>query len=281
MQKFIVAAASVRNRFGNTEKNIQWMIPWIESARSKGAELILFPELNVTGYICASIAAEIAEPIPGPSTDRIISIANEFDILIAFGVIERKDHTLYCTHVLVNSDGIIGKQRKIHVPAQEQPYWQAGSSIDVFDIGKMSVGISICRDSFFDEYTRTLYFKGAELVLMPFTYFNVPRSEYLTGTIHGMSLQKASWTNGYYSLCCNSAEGREPNQWEPKGRRFPGWAGVIGPWGNVISFISDPGNSESMVVEVLDQDEITNRRNHPNFLAEELKPELYAYKSQL
>ena len=279
MQKIIVAAASVKNEFGNTVKNVKGMIPWIESAKSKGADLILFPELNVTGYICAPIAAEIAEPVPGPSTDRIISIAHEFNILIAFGIIERKDRFLYCSQVLVNSEGIIGKQRKIHVPAHEKPYWHAGDSIEVFDVGKVKVGISICRDSFFDEYTRTLYFKGAELVLMPFTYYNVPRSDYLTGTIHGMSLQKASWTNGYYSLCCNSAEGREPNQWEPKGRRFPGWAGLIGPWGNIISFVNEPGNNEALVVEVLNQDDVANRRNHPNFLAEELRPELYAYKS--
>ena len=173
---------------------------------------------------------------------------------------------------------MIGKQCKFHVPAHEQPYWQAGSVIDVFDIGKAKVGITVCRDSFFDEMTRTLYFKGAELVLMPFTYYNVPRSQYLKETIHGMSLIKACWTNGYYALVCNSAEGRPPNEWEPKGRKFPGWAGVIDPWGRVIDFIEDEGNDEAMVIAELDPSELEDRRNHPNFLAAELRSELYQFE---
>ena len=123
--------------------------------------------------------------------------------------------------------------------------------------------------------TRTLYFKGAEIVLMPFGYYNVPRSQYLADTIHGMSLVQASWSNGFYSAVCNSAEERAPNEWEPQGRRFPGWAGVISPWGRVISFVDGEGNSEALVVEELAPAELVDRRSHPNFLAQELRPDLY------
>lgn len=170
----------------------------------------------------------------------------------------------------MNGSGIIGKQRKIHVSAQEKPFWEAGNSIEVFDIGKARVGITICRDSFFDEMTRTLYFKGAEVVLMPFGYYNAPRSQFLKGTIHGMSIIKASWTNGFYSVVANSAEDRTPNEWEPEGRKFPGWAGIISPWGRVLRFMEDEGNNESLVVEEICVDELEDRRNHPNFLAKEL-----------
>ncbi|MEA3440057.1 MAG: hypothetical protein U9R58_07220 [Chloroflexota bacterium] len=126
--------------------------------------------------------------------------------------------------------------------------------------------------------TRTLYFKDAEIVLMPFTYYNVPRAQYLKETIHGMSLIKACWTNGFYALVCNSAEGRSPNEWEPKGRRFPGWAGVISPWGRVIDFVEDEGNDEAMIIAELDPVELEVRRNHPNFLSSELRPELYQFE---
>jgi predicted amidohydrolase len=172
---------------------------------------------------------------------------------------------------------LIGVQCKIHVPDHEQPYWQFGDAIGVFDIGVVEVGITVCRDSFFDEMTRTLYFKGAELVLMPFTYSNVPRSLYLKEAIHGMSLVKACWTNGIYALVCNSDGKRPPNQWEPKGRKFPGWAGVIGSCGQVIGFVEEQGNDETMVIAELDPAEFTDRRSHPNFLAEELRPELYTF----
>jgi predicted amidohydrolase len=112
---------------------------------------------------------------------------------------------------------------------------------------------------------------------MPFGYYNVPRSEYLSASIHGMSLIKASWTNGFYSVVCNSAEERPVSEWEPRGRKFPGWAGVISPWGRVISFVDDEGNGEALVVEELDPAELVDRRSHPNFLARELRPELYDF----
>jgi nitrilase len=190
-------------------------------------------------------------------------------------LIEQDGDQYYCPHVLVNGSGIIGKQRKIHVPAHEQPYWRGGNSIEVFDIGKAKVGITVCRDSFFDEMTRTLYFRGAEIVIMPFTYYNVSRRIFLKETIHGMSLIKACWTNGFYAVVCNSAGDRPPNSWEPNGRRFPGWAGVISPWGRVIDFVEDDGNEEAMIIAELDPAELEDRRNHPNFLTAELRPELY------
>jgi N-carbamoylputrescine amidase len=280
MQELIVASASIRNWIGQPDASIANMEPWVRSASEQGAELILFPELNVSGYIPAPVAASLAETVPGPSTEKIIAMARVYGMHIAFGILEQESGSTYCTHVLVDGSGLIGKQRKIHVPAQEQPYWQAGDAIHVFDIGKAKVGITICRDSFFDEMTRTLYFKGAEIVLMPFGYYNVPRSQYLKETIHGMSVIKASWTNGFYTLLCNSAEGREPNEWEPNGRKFPGWAGIISPWGRIIRFVDGEGNNESMVVEALDAAELVDRRSHLNFLAEELRKDLYQFAWQ-
>ena len=229
MDQLKVAAASVRNLIGQSDASIANMRKWGQLAADKGAELILFPELNLSGHIRASIVREIAETVPGPSTEKVIRLADELRMAISFGMIEREQADLYCTHVLVNARGVIGRQRKIHVPAQEQAFWSAGDSIDVFDIGKAKVGITACRDSFFDEMTRTLYFKGAEIVLMPFSYYNVPRSQYLKETIHGMSIIKSCWTNGFFGVVCNSAEGREPNEWEPRGSTFPGWAGIISP----------------------------------------------------
>jgi N-carbamoylputrescine amidase len=277
MQNLIVAAASVKNLVGQPDDAIARMQTWIQAASEQGAELILFPELNVSGYIPAPVAPELAEPVPGPSTEKIAALAGKYHLCIAFGILEKEAGGVYCTHVLVSGAGLVGKQRKIHVPAQEKPYWQAGNAIEVFDIGKAKVGIAICRDAFFGEMTRTLYFKGAEVVLMPFGYYNCPRKEYLQKSIHGMSIIKACWTNGFYTVVANSAEGRPPNPWEPEGRVFPGWAGVFSPWGRVIRFVDDEGNDERLVVEALSPAELEDRRGHPNFLAKELRPELYCF----
>ena len=277
MDSLRAAAVSTENRIGQPELSIQNMETWLRRAAEQNMELVLFPELNVSGYIPNPVASQIAETVPGPSTEKVLRLAERYHMAIAFGLIERDGESLHCTHVLLNRNGIIGKQRKIHVPAQEGPFWSAGHSIDVFDIGKARVGISVCRDAFFDEMTRTLYFKGAEIVLMPFGYYNVPRSRYLTDTIHGKSLIKSAWSNGYFELVCNGAGERPPSKLEPHGRKFPGWAGIIGPWGEVLEFVDADGNGEAMVVRDLDPLQLQDRRSHPNFLAKELRPDLYCF----
>jgi predicted amidohydrolase len=120
MKKIRGAAASVKNLVGQPEESIVNMQKWVISAAEKGAELILFPELNVSGYIAAPIVDQLAEPIPGPSTEKIITLAQQSGLIIGFGLIEKDGDQVCCTHVLVNGKGLIGKQRKIHVPAHEQ-----------------------------------------------------------------------------------------------------------------------------------------------------------------
>jgi len=90
----------------------------------------------------------------------VIRLAERYDMIIAFGLIEQENNRQRCTHVLVDTDGVIGKQSKIHVPAQEQPFWSSEHSIEVFDIGKAKVGVTICRDSFFDEMTSSASVKS-------------------------------------------------------------------------------------------------------------------------
>lgn len=278
MELLTAAAISTGNLIGEVDVSIRNMEIWLQRAAEQDVELALFPELNVSGYIPLSVARQIAETVPGTSTEKIVRLAEKYRMTIAFGLIERDGEALYCAHVLVNPKGLIGKQRKIHVPVHEQSTWRAGDSIDVFDIGKAKVGITICRDAFFDEMTRTLFFKGAEIVLMPFGYDNVPRKQYLQTTIHGKSLVKSAWTNGYFELICNSAGERPAGPFDPQDRKFPGWAGIIDPWGTVLGFVDKEGNDEAMVACQLDPAVLVDRRKHPNFLAGELRPELYQFE---
>ena len=98
------------------------------SAAGNRAELNQFPELNISGTITAPIAHQLAEPIPGLSTDTIISLAEQNSLTFAFGSIEKSADQYYYTHVLVSGSGITGKQRKINFPAHEQPDRQAGNA---------------------------------------------------------------------------------------------------------------------------------------------------------
>lgn len=124
--------------------------------RRRGAGL--FPELNLSGYIPSPfVAAQIAETVPGPSTEKIVRLAQRYQTTIAFGLIEREGDRLHCTHVLVNGDGLVGKQRKIHVPAQEQAAWSPGDAIEVFDLSKARVGITVCRGGWDNRVKQTIF----------------------------------------------------------------------------------------------------------------------------
>ena len=75
MVNLTVAAASTESHIGQADRTIASMVRWVAAAKETSAELILFPELNVNGYIPAPAAREVAEPVPGPSTDKIVRIS--------------------------------------------------------------------------------------------------------------------------------------------------------------------------------------------------------------
>lgn len=275
MQELKVAAISTRNWIGQPDKALRNMERWARKAAEEDAELVVFPELGVNGYVHHEIVWDLAEPVPGPSTDRLIGLAGDLGIVICYGILENDADVTYNTQVLVNGDGIVGKQRKVHMPGPEYLYWRSGYEVDVFDIGKARVGIMICYDSLFSELARTLYFKGAEVLIMPFAYGTGPRSRFPEEDITGLCYRTTCFSNGCYGVVCNNAGTRKPNQWEPKGRSFPGWAGVFDPRGAVDSFTRGRGNGEAMSVSVLDPDKLARARRSTYFIPRCLRPEAY------
>lgn len=275
MEEIKVASVSTRNWIGEPEKSLRNMARWARKAAEQDAELVVFPELGVNGYVHHEVVWDLAEPIPGPSTDQFIAIADDLGIVICYGILERDADITYNTQALVNGDGLLGKQRKIHMPGQEYLYWRSGFEIEVFDIGKAKVGITICYDSLFSELARSLYFKGAEVLIMPFAYGTGPRSRFPEEDITGLCYRTTCFLNGCYGIVCNNAGTRKQNKWEPKGNKFPGWAGVFGPQGDVVSFTRDKGNGEAMSVAVLNSEKLAQRRRNTYFIPRCLRPEIY------
>ena len=146
MQKIKVASISTQNYIGETDRSIRDLARWARKASEENVDLMVFPELGINGYVHNSVSWDLAEEIPGPTTDRIVRIAEEADSVICFGMLERDADVAYNTQVLVNGHGILGKQRKIHMPMVEYLYWRSGFEIETFDLGKARVGIMICYD---------------------------------------------------------------------------------------------------------------------------------------
>jgi len=276
MEEIRVAAVSTFNWIGQQEKSINNMARWAQKAVEQGAELVVFPELNVSGYVQHKVVWDLAEPVPGPSTDKIIKLAGDLGIIICYGILERDADITFNTQVLVNGKGIIGKQRKVHMPGTEYLYWRSGFEINTFDIGKARVGITICYDSLFMELARSLYYLGAEVIIMPFAYnTDIPRSLFPKENMTGLVYRTNCYSNGCYGILCNNAGNREKNEWEPEGNKFSGWAGIFGPDGQVVAFTTEDGNGEAMSIATLNPEEMAKRRRDTYFVPRCMRPEIY------
>lgn len=173
LKEINVALAQISCKIGDKEHNLDVMKRNIKQAKNQGANLIVFPELALTGYVCRDTLYELAEPIPaGESIRRLEEIAKKEAIHVVFGALERSEKahaTLYNTAVLLGPNGFIGKYQKMHLPThsvfEEKRYFRLGYQTPVFETEIGKLGLIICYDVFFPEITRLLRLKGSQLII--------------------------------------------------------------------------------------------------------------------
>ena len=169
---FKVALAQFSCNIGNKKYNINQMTKYAKRAEQQKANIIIFPEMSLTGYTTRDLTYELAEEIPGPSTRELEKIAQKANLHIVFGMPERSEKgnaILYNSAIIVGPQGFLGKYRKMYLPThsvfEEKRFFRPGHQIPVFktDIGKL--GLAICYDIFFPEITRMLRLQGAEFII--------------------------------------------------------------------------------------------------------------------
>ena len=173
LKEINVALAQISCKIGDKEHNLDVMKRNIKQAKNQGANLIVFPELALTGYVCRDTLYELAEPVPeGEYIRRLAEIAKKEAIHVVFGALERSEKThatLYNTAVLLGPNGFIGKYQKMHLPThsvfEEKRYFRLGYQTPVFETEIGKLGLIICYDVFFPEITRLLRLKGSQLIV--------------------------------------------------------------------------------------------------------------------
>jgi len=100
------------------DRNLARCLELIKVADKEGARLIVFPEAAITGYVFTSLgeALSIAEPIPGPSTEKILDSCRELNLYVIIGLLEKDRGKYYNAAALLGPSGLIGKYRKLHLP---------------------------------------------------------------------------------------------------------------------------------------------------------------------
>ena len=171
-EKIKLALAQISSKRENKKENLRKIDEFTKKGREKAADLVIFPELSLTGYVVHDQIYELAETIPGPSTQRIEELAKETGTHIIFGMpelSEKTEATIFNTAVFVGPKGIIGKYRKMYLPThsvfEEKRYFRPGYQTAAFNTALGNIGLCICYDVFFPEVCRLTRLKGAELIV--------------------------------------------------------------------------------------------------------------------
>ena len=171
-EKIKLALAQISSRRENKKENLQKIEEFTIKAKEQAADLVIFPELSLTGYVVHDQIYELAEIIPGPSTKRIEDLAKKTGMYIIFGMpelSEKTEATIFNTAVFVGPNGFIGRYRKMYLPThsvfEEKRYFRPGYQTASFDTTLGNVGLCICYDIFFPEVFRLTRLKGAELII--------------------------------------------------------------------------------------------------------------------
>lgn len=171
-EAFKIALAQISCKQGEKTENLRNIRKAVAKAKKQRVDLVIFPELSLTGYVVRDEIYGLAERIPGPSTKIVEDIAKRNNIHIVFGmpeICQNTEATLHNTAVLMGPKGLIGKYHKMYLPThsifEEKRYFRPGYQPGVFDTELGKIGLTICYDIYFPEIVRLTRVKGAQLIV--------------------------------------------------------------------------------------------------------------------
>jgi N-carbamoylputrescine amidase len=256
----------------NLQANLEKTIAFIRTAAAAGAQLVVLQELHRGRYFCQQEQADtfdIAETIPGPTTDALGNVARELGVVIVASLFERRAPGVYHnTAVVLEKDGsIAGKYRKMHIPDDpgyyEKFYFTPGDlGFQPIQTSVGKLGILVCWDQWFPEAARLMAMAGAELLIYPTAIGSHPEDEH-----DEQERQRQAWitvqrahaiANGLPVIVVNRV-GHEPDPGSGPGIDFWGTSFVAGPQGELL-FTADMTNEIAHVVTVdMDRSEAVRR----------------------
>jgi predicted amidohydrolase len=178
-----VACINFHPEWGDKAANLAKMKTFTRDAAQQGNNIVIFPELALSGYECSEdmgaekkscqMHRELAETIPGPSTEEMAQLAKDLDVYIIFGMPEqdkKNPATRYISSVVIAPEGILGAYRKLHLAPwprfTESLCFSPGDEVPVWQTRYGNIGVLICYDFyFFPELARIMALKGATLLV--------------------------------------------------------------------------------------------------------------------
>ena len=262
-----------QHNVADTRTNMKRLAEGIADLAHRGAELVILQELHNSLYFCQTESVEnfdLAEPIPGPSTDFYGNLACELGVVIVTSLFEKRAPGLYHnTAVVIEKDGsIAGRYRKMHIPDDpayyEKFYFTPGDlGFHPVDTSVGRLGVLVCWDQWYPEAARLMALQGAEMLVYS-TAIGYESSD----TDEEKQRQREAWTtvmrghavaNGLPVIAVNRV-GYEPDpSGQTGGIQFWGSSFAAGPQGELL-YHAREGKEESVVVSInLDHSEQVRR----------------------
>ncbi len=247
----------------NVEANKQKLAANIADVCAQGAQLVVLQELHNSLYFCQVESTDnfdLAEPIPGPSTEFYGTLARQYGVVLVTSLFERRAAGLYHnTAVVFEKDGTIaGKYRKMHIPDDpayyEKFYFTPGDlGFHPIDTSVGRLGVQVCWDQWYPEGARLMALQGAELLIYP-TAIGYESSD----TPEEQERQREAWTtvqrghavaNGLPVVAVNRTGHEDDPSSQTNGIDFWGSSFVAGPQGELL-FRAEKNVEINVVVEV-------------------------------
>jgi len=161
-----IAAAQMHCVPGDVAANLAIIEGLVRLSARDGAGLVVLPETATTGYFISERLSELAEPEDGPTASRLAAIARDAKVHLAVGMAISEGGRFYDAQLLFGPDGTrLATYRKAHLFSAERVWFAAGDTPTVVDTAIGRVGMTICYDLMFPEYTRRLVDLGADLII--------------------------------------------------------------------------------------------------------------------
>jgi beta-ureidopropionase len=216
-------------------ENVARGLEAVRQAAGRGAAIVAFPELAFTPFFpscrCGgALPLDLAETVPGPTSDAFARLAAALGVVIVLNLYEREGDRAYDSSPVIDADGtLLGTTRMLHVAQMphfyEQDYYTPGDhGLPVYETAAGRIGVAICYDRHYPEVMRSLGLQGADLVVVPQAGMV---GEWPDG-LYEAELRVAAFQNGYFTALANRV-GAEPEM------TFAGESFVCDPSGRVIA----------------------------------------------
>lgn len=267
---FRVALAQVASRLGEVDENAERHLERIEEARSHGADLLVFPELSLTGYRLLHLTPRVAiDPLSSPLLGNLARTAGKMAVIV--GLVERGSHgALHNSAALLADGAVTDVQRKLYLPSyglfQEGRFFVAGSRPRAVTVGGHTLGILICEDLWHPGPARHLALCGAEiLVVISSGPGHLGRDPHPATQESWELLTRAAALQNTCWVTYTNRVG-----WE-EGVFFPGGSHVVAPGGRIVA--RSPLLEEHLLIVDLDLGEVGRLRRRLSLLADS-RPDL-------